>query len=276
MPLTTGKRRLLNAHRSQLLFSEHPRCGATHNYGPQLRSAINPRSFISEQSRQGVPVPSWVSPQFTSLEDTTVGCNGQRKKKKNPQLRMNTLNRTSHSTQVRSTVCKYPTLLFATSNTITSGRHGGRDKNSIGDSTETSPPQGQSEGTIAPVSRDETLKPSVNTPGAQVTPKHDALIAGKPTSSLTPHTSSILTPPHIQTPEMARREHAAPSCLLFSQNQLRTPSRTENVLVRDTPESDYGLRVTWRRRKKLMRLLAERGQLLHTDAMTSIQSPEGV
>ncbi|KAG1952813.1 RAD9, HUS1, RAD1-interacting nuclear protein [Pimephales promelas] len=56
--------------------------------------------------------------------------------------------------------------------------------------------------------------------------------------------------------------------LLFSSNLAKTPPRTENtsILVKDTPEKDYGLRVTWRRRKELMKLLIDRGQLLLSDA----------
>ncbi|KAB5542096.1 hypothetical protein PHYPO_G00087520 [Pangasianodon hypophthalmus] len=297
MPRGRRKRTLLNPLKSQLLFVEQPRSGSRHDYGLQLRSAINPRSFASEQSRQGVAVHSWVSPQFTSLEDTAVRCGGQSKKKN--QLPTSTLNRISLSTQVRrSAVCKYPSLLFDTSNSVPLRCRRGLGKKSavshVGDSPEMRPPQGHSDGTISPVSRDDTPRPTslstwrhnASTSGATVTPKHIGFAAGKPSTpgsvtarTSTPDTRSALTPPHIETPEMRRCEHPASSSilsLLFSPNQPRTPPRNENVLVRDTPESDYGLKVTWRRRKKLMRLLTERGHLLDTDAMISNQWPEVV
>lgn len=87
----------------------------------------------------------------------------------------------------------------------------------------------------------------------------------------TPNTSSAPEPPNVETPEMPHCSNTAPSIvqhLLFPPNQSKTPPRTENssVLVMDTPEKDYGLRVTWRRRKGLMKLLLDRGQLLPADA----------
>lgn len=229
-----------------------------------------------------------MSPQFTSLEDTAVRCGGQRRKKNNHQLPTSTLNRTSLSTQFRSTACKYPTLLFAGSNSVPLRSRRGLGQNStvshVGDSPETRHPQCQSDGTVASVSHDDTPRTtSLNTlacnvsAGAQVTPKPINCAAGKLMSSLTPRTStaetsSVPSPPHIETPEMPRCDHAVSSSihsLLFSPNQPRTPPRTEKLLVRDTPESDYGLRVTWRRRKKLKRLLTERGQLCETEVMIS-------
>lgn len=230
-----------------------------------------------------------MSPQFTSLEDTAVRWAGQRKKK-NHQLPTSTLNKTSLSTRVgRSTVCKYPTLLFATSNSVPLRLYRGPAKNNtgshVGASPETRPSQCQSDGQIAEAHRHDTLlTPKASTSGAQVTPEHINFTAGKPRSSFTPCTSTpettrLLTPPNIQTTEVPHCQHsAAPSVLslLFPPNKPGTPQRTKNLLVRDTPESDYGLKVTWRRRKKLMRLLTERGQLPDTEAMVSNQWPEVV
>lgn len=238
-----------------------------------------------------------MSPQFTSLEDTAVRRGGQKKKKN--QLPASTLNRTSLSTQVqRSTVCKYPALLFDTSNSVPLRCRRGlgekRTGSQVGDSPEIRPSWGHIDGNVSPVSRDDAPRPAslsarvrnnVSTSGAIVTPKHTGFAGKKATtpSSVKAHTSthepsSILTPPRLQTPEMPCCEHRASSSafsLLFSP-QPRTPQRTANLLVRDTPESDYGLKVTWRRRKKLMRLLTERGQLLETEAMIGNQWPEVV
>lgn len=68
MPRTSHKKRLLNPHKSQLLFVEAPINGPKHEYGPQLRSAIHPRSFISEKQQQsGAPYTSWVCACFATL-----------------------------------------------------------------------------------------------------------------------------------------------------------------------------------------------------------------
>lgn len=87
----------------------------------------------------------------------------------------------------------------------------------------------------------------------------------------TPNTSTVPEPPNVETPEMPHFSSTSPTNvqhLLFSSTQAKTPPRTEStsILVKDTPEKDYGLRVTWRRRKGLMKLLIDRGQLLLTDA----------
>lgn len=86
----------------------------------------------------------------------------------------------------------------------------------------------------------------------------------------TPNTTSVPAPPEIETPEMPHFSgvsSASVSHLLIPPNQAKTPPRTQNtgVLVEDTPEKDYGLRVTWRRRKGLMKILIDRGKLLVTD-----------
>ncbi|KAG8438475.1 hypothetical protein GDO86_004879 [Hymenochirus boettgeri] len=39
------------------------------------------------------------------------------------------------------------------------------------------------------------------------------------------------------------------------------PGGSEEVLARDTPEHEYGLRITWRRRQELMKYLKARGRL---------------
>lgn len=77
----------------------------------------------------------------------------------------------------------------------------------------------------------------------------------------------LLIPPDIQTPGSSpatkstpdQRENRLPSCSLH----IRAPSSPEPgpVLVKDTPEEKYGLKVTWRRRQHLLTYLRERGRL---------------
>lgn len=90
----------------------------------------------------------------------------------------------------------------------------------------------------------------------------------------TPNTSSVPGPPEVETPEMphcSSASSASISHLPFPPNQAKTPPRTQNtsVLVKDTPEKDYGLRVTWRRRKGLMKVLMDRGKLLVADTQVA-------
>lgn len=74
--------------------------------------------------------------------------------------------------------------------------------------------------------------------------------------------------PDIQTPESSekrvlvpldQRANSLPSCSLHTS----TPESPEPgpVLVKDTPEEKYGVKVTWRRRRHLFTYLRERGKL---------------
>ena len=78
----------------------------------------------------------------------------------------------------------------------------------------------------------------------------------------------VFIPPDIQSPESSgqggpipseQRENSLPSCSLHTS----TPKSPEPgpVLVKDTPEDKYGIKVTWRRRRHLFTYLRERGKL---------------
>ncbi|XP_034501027.1 RAD9, HUS1, RAD1-interacting nuclear orphan protein 1 isoform X2 [Ailuropoda melanoleuca] len=79
----------------------------------------------------------------------------------------------------------------------------------------------------------------------------------------------VFIPPDIQTPESSlvkegpnpsdQRESSLPSCSFHTS----TPKGPEPgpILVEDTPEEKYGIKVTWRRRHHLFAYLRERGKL---------------
>ncbi|XP_039523746.1 RAD9, HUS1, RAD1-interacting nuclear orphan protein 1 isoform X2 [Pimephales promelas] len=243
MPRTSHKKRLLNPHKSQLLFIEAPINGPKHEYGTQLRSAIHPRSFISEKQQQsGAPCTSWVSPQFNSLETTAVSRGKRANKAGRENLRSS---RTKNDRLVSSD--SHRKELQETPRRTQFPRKGVERKMA---------------GRITSASSRRTCvsfckngkgmnKASIHTPNTQ-------------------H-STVPEPPNVETPEMPHVSSTSPTNvqhLLFSSNLAKTPPRTENtsILVKDTPEKDYGLRVTWRRRKELMKLLIDRGQLLLSDA----------
>ncbi|KAK7149861.1 hypothetical protein R3I94_009241 [Phoxinus phoxinus] len=274
MPRTSHKKRLLNPHKTQLLFVEAPINGPKHEYGPQLRSAIHPRSFTSEKQQQsGAPGTSWVSPQFNSLETTTVS----RGKRAN-QAAMKITNKVSvlGLPQARKTRgCKYTPLSFD----ATTGRENVRTswtKNDRLDSSDSHRKELQetSKRTQFPQKGVERKKAGRIT---SATSRRACVSFRKNGSGMnkdsihTPNTSTVPEPPNVETPELPLFSSTSSTNvqhLLFSSNQAKTPPRTENtsILVKDTPEKDYGLRVTWRRRKGLMKLLIDRGQLLLTDA----------
>lgn len=86
--------------------------------------------------------------------------------------------------------------------------------------------------------------------------------------------TSFGSPPDVDTPKAAQERSSDPHPTFLNLFQLQSftlpHSRPPDILVADTPERDYGLKVTWRRRRSLMFLLKERGHL--SDSDVSIQS----
>lgn len=86
--------------------------------------------------------------------------------------------------------------------------------------------------------------------------------------------TSFGSPPDVDTPKAAQERSSDPHPTflnLFQPRSFTLPrSQPPDILVADTPERDYGLKVTWRRRRSLLFLLKERGHL--SDSDVSIQS----
>ncbi|XP_055973761.1 RAD9, HUS1, RAD1-interacting nuclear orphan protein 1 [Sorex fumeus] len=78
-----------------------------------------------------------------------------------------------------------------------------------------------------------------------------------PQSQASPGCPHACTLPDIRTPEPAAASRQGENSLPGA------PMGTEPgpVLVRDTPEDKYGLKVTWRRRQQLLAFLQDRGKL---------------
>lgn len=83
---------------------------------------------------------------------------------------------------------------------------------------------------------------------------------------------NIASPPNIKTPDAspARNAALAPATVDLPTPKSRretiqvaadTPQGSGPVLAEDTPEHEYGVRVTWRRRQGLMKYLKSRGRL---------------
>ncbi|XP_055761280.1 RAD9, HUS1, RAD1-interacting nuclear orphan protein 1-like [Salvelinus fontinalis] len=74
----------------------------------------------------------------------------------------------------------------------------------------------------------------------------------------TPGTDNVFSPPDVETPEL--HHDGSSSFLRFllpaSQPMTLPHTVTSEILATDTPERDYGVKVTWRR-KGLMRLLRD-------------------
>uniref|UniRef100_A0A3B4GLG6 RAD9-HUS1-RAD1 interacting nuclear orphan 1 n=1 Tax=Pundamilia nyererei TaxID=303518 RepID=A0A3B4GLG6_9CICH len=85
----------------------------------------------------------------------------------------------------------------------------------------------------------------------------------------TTEVSSVCPPPDVDTPKAMEERNISPSTpcghLLLAQPCTPPCNESPDILVADTPERDYGMKVTWRRRKNLMVLLKQRGHLSEAD-----------
>ncbi|NP_001314963.1 RAD9, HUS1, RAD1-interacting nuclear orphan protein 1 [Danio rerio] len=280
MPRTSHKKRLLNPLKSQLLFKEAPINGPKHEYGAQLRSAIHPRSFISEKQQRG-DAP-WVSPQFNSHATTRVSRGGRGKR--NHQVATRITNKASALClpQTRkASVSRFTPLSFqaTTIQGLENLRHPQTKKNTFvsSDKHQKELQETPRRSKCARKCTEKRMLTRVKSATSKYTEVSKSLTFHNNGKGLTnaliqtPNTSLVPDPPHVETPEVPNCSSISPSNvqqLIFPPSQAKTPPRAENtsVLVEDTPEKDYGLRVTWRRRKGLMKLLIDKGQLLLKDA----------
>ncbi|KAL2102672.1 hypothetical protein ACEWY4_001840 [Coilia grayii] len=291
MPRNTRKRRLNNPHKTQLTFVETPINGDIHCYGPQPRSAINPRSLISEERRPtGI---TWVSPQFdqTRLPDVP-----KRVRRCHSQSVSSTRHNSTCSNIKKTAACKYPSLSFETS---AAERLHCKNKHLIrGAKLDPMPESNQSFGgpgpsnTLAKVDLvtpqrtcslrrrnvESTLSSNKTHEGSEsrkassspvphmCTRMKNFTVPSETLSSAefsSPHVENDFMPPDIDTPEMPHKVTSSSKCTFLDLLLPTTPPHSYNldVLVEDTPERDYGLKVTWRKRKNFMKLLMKRGQL---------------
>lgn len=89
----------------------------------------------------------------------------------------------------------------------------------------------------------------------------------------TPGTSevtSVSPPSDVETPDLIQgggSYRSSPPAHFLLAPPCTPPRNRPHILVDDTPERDYGLKVTWRRRKNLMLMLKDRGHLSESDAL---------
>ncbi|XP_053777944.1 RAD9, HUS1, RAD1-interacting nuclear orphan protein 1 isoform X2 [Desmodus rotundus] len=216
------KKRRQTSRKAQLQFHQQPLEGPKHQYGsPQLPVT---------HTRQ-------VLPQFDTTADSWFLSNRRQKCHYQDQLR--------HSSR-KSTTSKFPHLTFES-------------------------PQ--------PSSNSTTL----GSPLIEKCPNHSEMdvsrralvpmLSPQSCEELSAHALQnlpyVFIAPDIQTPESSsvkqvpvlpdQRENSLPGCSCHTS----TPVSPEPgaVLVKDTPEEKYGVKVTWRRRQHLFTYLRERGKL---------------
>lgn len=227
-----------------------------------------------------------VNPQFESLAAAAPPVRRGRRK---CHSATSVLDRCSQVSR-KNSVSKFPSLAFQT---------GARDKSHKSRSTSTktgeectvlpkagNPPLGscQSKSTDLSGRRLEAQKKKLFTkrnaslvkcgdrPGAQpseLTNRCRVPAEGASTPGTT-EVSSVSPPPDVDTPDIMQAEGSylsSPTAHFLLAHPRTPPSNRPHILVNDTPERDYGLKVTWRRRKNLMLMLKDRGHLSESDAL---------
>ncbi|XP_058415041.1 RAD9, HUS1, RAD1-interacting nuclear orphan protein 1 [Diceros bicornis minor] len=228
------KKRRPSCQKAQLLFHHQPLESPKHRYGsPQL--PITYTRQVPSKPIDHNTVTSWVSPQFDTTAENSFPAN--RKRRRRDQAR--------HSSR-KSTTSKFPHLTFESPQSSSSSA-------TLGIPLTGGYPN-QSE-------KDISRRPFI--------PMLSPQSCGELSSHALQNLPYVFIPPEIRTPESSsvkegpippdQREDSLPSCSLHTS----TPKSPEPgpVLVKDTPEEKYGIKVTWRRRGHLFTYLKERGKL---------------
>uniref|UniRef100_A0A8C5N4V8 RAD9-HUS1-RAD1 interacting nuclear orphan 1 n=1 Tax=Leptobrachium leishanense TaxID=445787 RepID=A0A8C5N4V8_9ANUR len=239
------KRTTCNPLKSRLVFLESPKPGLLHEYGPHPEKA-SPVSVPSRRLDHSKSV-SWVSPQFETLPINFPGCCRQQHTSTNGTLCNHSRDTNiKKSTAAKAGACKFPSLSF----------------------------------TNKAVPDNRLIKQRCSRRRSSLPMHSKAMVVLA--HSTAPHESSYcgaLTPPDIQTPDKSLQcnqsiqspRESRTLCLEQSEkcDRLNTSLEKEpvRVLAEDTPEHEYGIRVTWRRRQPLMRYLKEHGKLEHNQIL---------
>ncbi|MED6274563.1 hypothetical protein CHARACLAT_017761 [Characodon lateralis] len=290
-------RKAIKADKPALQFLERPVGGTRLQNVPEVRAAVNPKEFFSETQTQPSPdLNSWVNPQF---DYSAAAAPPKRRGRRQCQTATSLLDRCSQLPRKTST-CKYPSLSFhiglkdqsqkqlRSASTTKSAesevknqawKSVCRSKGTVSNGGYSDTPKRQ----LATIrkrnaeTRSEGAR-SLDQPGIQSKEvanrcKIPAEGASTPSSTklIPTEVNSVCPPSDVDTPKMMWEEvncyFSSPGLLLFAQPCTPPYSGPPDTLVADTPERDYGLKVTWRRRKGLMLMLKERGHLSESDAL---------
>ncbi|XP_036108389.1 RAD9, HUS1, RAD1-interacting nuclear orphan protein 1 [Molossus molossus] len=230
------KKRRQTSQKAQLQFHQQPLEGPKHCSGsPQLpitRTRQVPSKPIDHNT-----ITSWVSPEFDTTAKSWFPANRKPKCHYRDQAR--------HSSR-KSTTSKFPHLTFES-------------------------PQSSSSSAIfgSPLTQECPNHSEKDISRRPLVPMLSPQSCGELSAHALENLPYMLIAPDIQTPESSsvkqmlippdQRENSLPSCSLHTS----TPESPEPgpVLVKDTPEEKYGVKVTWRRRRHLFTYLRERGKL---------------
>lgn len=230
------KKRRQTSQKAQLLFHQQPLEGPKHHYGtaqhPITHTVRVPSKPIDHDT-----ITSWVSPQFDGTAESWFPANRKRKRHHRDQAK--------HSSR-KSTTSKFPQLPFE------------------------SPQSSATSATLGiPLTRECLSQSEKDISGRPLVPMLSPQSCGELSAHALQNLPYVFIASDIQTPESSsgkegpippdQRENSLSNYSLHTS----TPESPDPgpVLVKDTPEEKYGVKVTWRRRRNLFTYLQERGKL---------------
>ncbi|XP_005234472.2 RAD9, HUS1, RAD1-interacting nuclear orphan protein 1 [Falco peregrinus] len=253
------------ARRAELPFLERPREGAVHRCETPLRAAENPRRVPTRPVDQNTSA-AWVCPQFETTKSVVLkACQKQHRgpRKLQNQDASHSLLHAGGACR-RPIACKFPPLTFENqegyavhppdrpnySKKNKECSHSQSKKETAANANIQVNSLENCEETPLP-SAPRPVEPEVFSPPDTETTQVLSIMNGWCGSTL-PQTSS-----HAWHPEKE---------LAFGTDAC-VRGESPEVLVTDTPEHEYGIKVTWRQRPHLMKYLQERGKLSAADIL---------
>ncbi|XP_063316587.1 RAD9, HUS1, RAD1-interacting nuclear orphan protein 1 [Pelmatolapia mariae] len=286
-------RKVTKTAKPSLQFLERPLCGAKLQNVPEVRAALNARDFFTEaEAQSSSALNSWVRPQFDISVATAPPVRRGRRKCQSATSILDSCSQLSR----KNSVCKFPQLLFKTGSKdqtqqpkgiskkkAIESTHVGRkpaEKKTVSAAQCSNLPKGQfasvrkqsAETFSDDTSSHQRCLAEPDRPSVQVSER--CRIPAVCASTLPCEefsTTEVCPPPDVDTPKAMGERNISPSTpcghLLLAQPCTPPCNGSPDILVADTPERDYGMKVTWRRRKNLMVLLKQRGHLSEADAL---------
>ncbi|NXI37851.1 RHNO1 protein, partial [Galbula dea] len=238
------------ARKAELVFLERPREGPIHCYETPRPSAENPRCVPTKPIDQNTRA-SWVCPQFETTKSVVLeACQKQHRGPHKPQNKgaNHSLLQAGESCQ-KAIACKFPPLTFE--NPAGFAVHSSDRPNCSRKNTH-QPKKRTVEKASSQVNRLENCRETLS------------LLAPQPVES------EVFSPPDVETPQVPSiRNWSTPS---QSSSHAWHPEKeltfgtdpcgrgeSAAVLVTDTLEHEYGVKVTWRQRPHVMKYLLQKG-----------------
>ncbi|NWZ31164.1 RHNO1 protein, partial [Asarcornis scutulata] len=237
------KKRTCNARKTELVFLEEPWEGPIHCCETPQPLAENPRHVPTKPIDKNTST-AWVCAQFETTKSLVLKAfqNKHRGACKAQKQDANHGLPCARGACQRPAACKFPPLTFESSE----GRaacspdalnHAGRKAQR---------PQGRCENSRVP---NNSVWVDSSQSGEETPPEPAPQPVGP----------AAFSPPDIGTPEPPVRGGRCSSAPSAPGAELCGPGEAAAVLVADTPQEQYGVRVTWRQRPRVLQYLRQRG-----------------